>query len=66
MPEMDGYSFIAKVRNLPAEQAGTVPAVALTAYARAEDRLRVLAAGFQSHVPKPVELVTVVASLAGC
>ena len=68
MPEEDGYSLISKIRALPAEQGGQIPAAALTAYARAEDRLRVLRSGFQFHLPKPVdsaELVTVVASLAG-
>jgi PAS domain S-box-containing protein len=67
MPEEDGYALIAKVRALPAEQGGRTPAAALTAYARAEDRMKVLRSGFQSHLPKPVEpaeLVTVVASLA--
>ena len=68
MPGEDGYSLIAKVRALPAERGGQTPAAALTAYARAEDRLRVLRSGFQIHLPKPVEpveLVTVVANLAG-
>ena len=68
MPDEDGYSLISKIRALPAEQGGLIPAAALTAYARAEDRMRVLRSGFQFHLPKPVdsaELVTVVASLAG-
>ena len=68
MPDEDGYSLISKIRALPAEHGGTIPAAALTAYARAEDRMRVLRSGFQFHLPKPVdsaELVTVVASLAG-
>jgi PAS domain S-box-containing protein len=68
MPDEDGYSLISKIRALPAEQGGQIPAAALTAYARAEDRMRVLRSGFQFHIPKPVdsaELVTVVASLAG-
>jgi signal transduction histidine kinase/CheY-like chemotaxis protein len=68
MPDEDGYSLITKIRSLPAEQGGQIPAAALTAYARAEDRMRVLRSGFQFHLPKPVdsaELVTVVASLAG-
>ena len=67
MPEEDGYSLIRKVRTLSAEQGGKIPAVALTAYARAEDRTRAIAEGFQMHIPKPVEpaeLATVVASLA--
>lgn len=68
MPEEDGYSLISKIRALPSERGGQIPAAALTAYARAEDRMRVLRSGFQFHLPKPVdsaELVTVVASLAG-
>jgi CheY-like chemotaxis protein/anti-sigma regulatory factor (Ser/Thr protein kinase) len=67
MPEADGYTLIGKVRSLPAEKGGRIPAVALTAYARVEDRVRALTAGFQVHVPKPVEpveLIAVVASLA--
>ncbi|HZI17362.1 MAG TPA: ATP-binding protein [Pyrinomonadaceae bacterium] len=68
MPGDDGYSLIAKVRALPAERGGRIPAAALTAYVRAEDRMKVLRAGFQLHVPKPIEpaeLVTVVMNLAG-
>ncbi len=68
MPEEDGYELIRKVRSLPAEQGGRIPALALTAYARVEDRMRVLSAGFQMHVPKPIqpdELITVVSSISG-
>ena len=68
MPDEDGYALISKIRALPSERGGHIPAAALTAYARAEDRMRVLRSGFQFHLPKPVdsaELVTVVASLAG-
>ena len=67
MPGEDGYALIRKVRALDIEQGGQIPAVALTAYARAEDRIRALAAGFQLHIPKPVnpeELAAVVANLA--
>jgi PAS domain S-box-containing protein len=67
MPGEDGYSLIRQVRALGPEQGGTVPAVALTAYARAEDRMKAIMAGFQHHVAKPVEpaeLITIVASLA--
>jgi PAS domain S-box-containing protein len=63
----DGYDLIRQVRALPVESGGRTPAAALTAFARAEDRLRTLRAGFQIHVSKPVdirELATVVASLA--
>ncbi|HEX8140462.1 MAG TPA: PAS domain S-box protein [Pyrinomonadaceae bacterium] len=68
MPEEDGYSLIRKVRALSAEEGGKIPAIALTAYAREEDRMRVLLAGFQVHVAKPVnpaELIAVVGGLAG-
>jgi PAS domain S-box-containing protein len=68
MPGEDGYEFIRRLRALPRESGGNLPVIALTAYARVEDRLRALRAGFQMHVPKPVELaelVTVVASVAG-
>jgi CheY-like chemotaxis protein len=64
----DGYSLIRSVRALDAESGGRTPAVALTALARPEDRLRALAAGFQMHVAKPVEpqeLALVIASLVG-
>jgi PAS domain S-box-containing protein len=68
MPGEDGYSLITKVRALPAERGGHIPAAALTAYVRAEDRVKVLRSGFQLHVSKPLEpneLVAVVANLAG-
>jgi CheY-like chemotaxis protein len=68
MPEEDGYSLLARIRALPPERGGGIPAAALTAYARAEDRVRALRSGFQMHVPKPIEpaeLITVVANLAG-
>jgi PAS domain S-box-containing protein len=68
MPRMDGYELIRRVRERPANRGGRVPAIALTAFARVEDRVRVLSAGFQAHVGKPVEpaeLLAVVASLAG-
>jgi len=67
MPGEDGYAFMRKVRAIPTLQR-PVRAVALTAYARPEDRMRALAAGFHMHVPKPVELaelLMVVATLAG-
>jgi CheY-like chemotaxis protein len=68
MPERDGYDLIRAVRALPEKQGGRIPAVALTALARPEDRKRAMLAGYQSHVAKPVdvsELVAVVASLTG-
>ncbi|HEX8263981.1 MAG TPA: ATP-binding protein [Pyrinomonadaceae bacterium] len=66
MPNEDGYSLIRKIRALKPEEGG-VPAAALTAYVREEDRLRALDAGFQTHIPKPVDpdkLAAEVASLA--
>jgi CheY-like chemotaxis protein len=55
MPGEDGFDLITKVRALDSNCGGDIPAIALTAYARAEDRARLLAAGFQRHVTKPVE-----------
>ncbi|MEH1924602.1 hybrid sensor histidine kinase/response regulator [Nostoc sp.] len=67
MPDEDGYSLIRKVRAQEAEQKGKIPAVALTAFARDEERRLALQAGFQVHLSKPIEpeeLVKVVANLA--
>ncbi len=67
MPEVDGLQMLRQIRALPAPKRST-PAIALTAYSRAVDRTKALQAGFQAHVPKPVdphELVTVIASLVG-
>jgi CheY-like chemotaxis protein len=67
MPAEDGFDLIGKVRAMAPERGGNIPAIALTAYAREEDRARVLEAGFQRHVAKPVEpaaLASAVASLA--
>ena len=55
MPGIDGYQLIVMVRDLPNEKWQTMPAVALTAFARDEDRLKALATGFQAHLSKPVE-----------
>ncbi len=55
MPVEDGYGLIRKVRSLPADRGARIPAVALTAYASASDRTRLLSAGFDRHVPKPVQ-----------
>ncbi|MEG3906268.1 ATP-binding protein [Microcoleus sp. B4-C5] len=68
MPDEDGYSLIRKLRQLEAQRGGRLPAIALTAYARNDDRQQALLAGFQMHLTKPVdaaELVAVVASLTG-
>lgn len=67
MPGKDGYEFIRAVRARDPKQGGTIPAVALTAFARSEDRTRALLAGYQIHVTKPIEpreLLVTVFSLA--
>ena len=60
----DGYGLIRQIRQLEAEHGGFLPAIALTGYVRAEDRSRILAAGFQAHVPKPVEPIELTAAIA--
>jgi len=68
MPGEDGYDFIRRVRALDPERGGRTPAAALTAHVKGEDGARVLTAGFQVHLAKPVqpaELASVVATLAG-
>lgn len=68
MPVTNGYELIRAIRSLPPENGGSIPAASVTAFAREEDRRQSLAAGFQTHIPKPVmpdELVEVVARLAG-
>ncbi len=68
MPEEDGYSLIRKIRNLPDTQQKQTPAIALTAFTRAKDRMQALSSGYQNHVSKPVEpdeLITVIASIMG-
>ena len=64
LPDEDGYALIRQIRQGEAERGGFLPAVALTGYARAEDRARILAAGFQAHVTKPVEPVELTAVIA--
>lgn len=67
LPDQDGYSLVRQIRLWELEHGGSLPAIALTGYARAEDRQRALAEGFQAHVTKPVhatELITTVAEVA--
>jgi CheY-like chemotaxis protein len=67
MPHVDGFQLLEQVRRHPDEAVRRVPAAALTAYARSEDRVRALRAGFQIHLAKPIdpsELVTTIAALA--
>lgn len=68
MPGVDGYELLRRVRALDAAQGGQLPAVALTAFARADDRIRALRAGYRAHVAKPWEadeIVATIASVAG-
>jgi len=68
MPEIDGYELLRRVRAMKSAKSSRIPAIALTAFARSEDRTRALMAGYSVHVSKPVEpqeLVATVASLAG-
>jgi len=68
MPQMDGYALMRQIRKQEGVTQKPLPAVALTAYARVQDRMRAILSGYSTHVAKPVEaneLVTVVASLAG-
>ena len=64
MPDFDGYELIQKIRSMHLPQIRNLPAIALTAYARADDRQRALLAGFQMHVSKPVEPRELVAGIA--
>ncbi|MBN8613062.1 MAG: response regulator [Deltaproteobacteria bacterium] len=64
MPDVDGLTFVRTLRARPTEQGGATPAVALTAYARAEDRIAALQAGFAAHVAKPVHADELLATLA--
>ena len=63
MPERDGYHFIREVRSLPSSNGGKTPAIALTAFARSEDRTRALLAGYQIHLAKPIEPTTFAAQI---
>jgi signal transduction histidine kinase/DNA-binding response OmpR family regulator len=64
MPRTDGHAFIRQIRKLPPEQGGQIPALALTAYARSEDRESALNAGFDAHLAKPVEPATLLELIA--
>ncbi len=65
MPGEDGYSLMRRLRALGPDQGGQVPSAALTAYARAEDRVKAILAGFQMHLAKPVEPAELIATVAG-
>jgi len=64
MPEEDGYSLLRRVRALQPAAAARIPAAAITALARADDRRRALQAGFQLHMPKPIEAAALVAAVS--
>ncbi|MCP6762375.1 MAG: PAS domain-containing protein [Fischerella sp. CENA71] len=64
MPEVDGYGLIEQIRAMPPEQGGNIPAIALTAYAGDSDRQRLLAAGFQTHIAKPVDIDQLLLAIA--
>jgi CheY-like chemotaxis protein len=64
MPESDGYDLIRRIRALPGT-ARSIPAIAVTAYANPDDRIRALVAGFQHHLPKPVDPAVLAATVAG-
>jgi PAS domain S-box-containing protein len=68
LPDVDGYDLMRRIRKLPANVGGVTPAIALTAYARTEDRTRAFNAGYQAHLAKPIEpgeLVATISSFAG-
>jgi CheY-like chemotaxis protein len=68
LPDVDGYELMHRVRQLPPDSGGATPAIALTAYARTEDRTRAFRAGYQAHLAKPIEpaeLVATISSFAG-
>jgi signal transduction histidine kinase/ActR/RegA family two-component response regulator len=65
LPHEDGYALVRHIREHEAQHGGLLPAVALTGFARAEDRVRILAAGFQAHVAKPFEPIHLVVTVAG-
>ena len=64
LPDEDGYSLVRQIRQREAEHGGLLPAIALTGYARADDRARALAAGFQAHIAKPLEPAELIAAIA--
>ncbi|WP_445243910.1 response regulator [Microcoleus sp. S13_B4] len=63
MPQIDGYELIRQIRQLSTDEGGQIPAIALTAYAGETNKQQALAAGFQRHLPKPVEPETLVETI---
>jgi PAS domain S-box-containing protein len=64
MPGTDGFALVREIRSLPAENLRRLPAIAVTAYANPEDRVRALVAGYQNHIPKPVDASALAAAIA--
>ena len=64
MPDEDGYELIRKLRALPVEKGGRIPAIALTGYASKKDRERALSAGYHQHIAKPIEQADLIAAIA--
>jgi CheY-like chemotaxis protein len=64
MPEMDGYTLLRFLRGMPPEQGGAIPAIALTAYAGEINQQQALAAGFQLHIPKPIDPEVLIEAIA--
>jgi CheY-like chemotaxis protein len=64
MADIDGFALLAQVRALDAAAGATLPAIALTAFARPDDRVRALEAGFHAHIAKPVEPSELIAAVA--
>ena len=64
LPEEDGYTLVSQIRQHEAEHGGFLPAIALTGFTRAEDRARILIAGFQAHVSKPLDPAELTAAIA--
>jgi CheY-like chemotaxis protein len=64
MPGTDGFALVRAIRAMPKEKLRRLPAIAVTAYANAEDRVRALVAGYQNHIPKPVDANALAAAIA--
>src|SRR5262249_25449488 len=64
MPDVDGYEFIQKVRGLGNDRSRSIPAIAITAYARPDDRQKALLAGYQMQLAKPIDAPELVAAIA--
>jgi CheY-like chemotaxis protein len=63
LPDVDGYELLQRIRRMDASSAGGIPAIALTAYARSQDRMLAFRAGYQAHLAKPVEPTELIATI---